>query len=161
MTVRNISAEGLRELFAQNSGAVMLTLLTFSHATLPTPIRLVNDRRPLTYGGQSYIALPFEMTLPDDLEERIPSVEVKIDNVGRELVTLLRSTSEIVAVDVEVVRVQNGVVTSELGPLDFSLLDAKITPQTITLSIGYAIDILNEQATKEIFNPGTAPALFA
>ena len=159
MTVRNISAEGLRELFAQNSGAVMLTLLTFSHATLPTPIRLVNDRRPLTY-GQSYIALPFEMTLPDDLEERIPNVEVKIDNIGRELVTLLRSTSEIVAVDVEVVRVQNGTVTSELGPLDFSLLDAKITPQTITLSIGYAIDILNEQATKEIFNPGTAPALF-
>lgn len=161
MTVRNISSDGLRELFAQQSGAVMLTLLTFSHATLPEPIRLVNDRRALTYGGQTYTALPFEITLPADLEDQIPSVDVKIDNVGRELVTLLRSTSDVVDVDMEIVRVQGGVVNRELGPLDFSLLDAKITAQTITLSIGYAIDILNTQATSEIFNPGTAPALFS
>lgn len=161
MATRNISAEGLRELFAQHSGSVMLAIATFHHATLPEPIRLVNDTRALEYGDNSYIALPFQLDLPDDVEDKVPNIELKVDNVDRRLVQLLRSVSDPPDVTIEIVRVSDNAVTGELGPLDFSLLDAKIGAQTVTLQIGYAVDILNEPATQHIFNPGTAPALFA
>lgn len=161
MTTRTITADGLRELFAQHSGSVMLALVTFDHSTLPEPVRLVNDTRSLEYGGNTYIALPFELDLPDDVEDKVPSIELKVDNVDRRMVQLLRSVSDPPDVTIEIVRVSNGMVTGELGPLDFSLLDASITAETVTLQIGYAVDILNEPATQHIFNPGTAPALFA
>lgn len=158
---RTISPAGLRELFAQHSGHVLLTLLTVSHATLPEPLRLVNDRRSLEHDGHTWTALPFELVLPADTEDEIPHVELRIDNVGRVLTELLRTVAEPVDVELSVVRVApDGSVTPELGPLDFSLLDAQIRTDVITARLGYEIDVLNEPATREIFNPSLAPGLF-
>lgn len=158
---RMISADGLRELFAQNSGHLMLALLTITHAGLPAPVRLVNDRRPLVFGGHEYQPLAFELTLPADTEDQIPHVELRLDNVNRALVELLRSVVEPVPIALDVVRVApDRTVTLELGPLEFSMLDAALTPSTVTIRLGYEIDILNEQATREIFNPSLAPGLF-
>lgn len=158
---RTISPDALRELFAQHSDHVLLTLLTISHVTLSDPLRLVNDRRNLEYGDHTWTALPFELVLPADTEEEIPYVELRIDNIGRVLTELLRSVAEPVNVELSVVRVApDGSVTPELGPFDFSLLDAQIRPDVITARLGYEIDVLNEPATREIFNPSLAPGLF-
>lgn len=164
---RAISAEGLRELFAQESGHLMLALLTIPHATLPEPIRLVNDRAALEYEGHTYQPLPFELTLPADLEDQIPHIELRIDNIGRALVELLRSQLEPVEVVVDLVRVAPPAIGStarevvrEMGPLDFSLLDVQIGPAVITARLGYVIDILNTAATQHIMNPSLAPGLF-
>lgn len=164
---RTITAEGLRELFAQSSGHLLLALLTFEHASLPEPIRLVNDRIPLEFDGHTHQPLPYELVLPADLEDQIPHVEIRIDNVSQLLVELLRSQLEPVDVVLDIVRVappaigsQQRGVFRELGPLDFSLLDAQITPAVITLRLGYLIDVLNMPATQHIMNPSLAPGLY-
>ena len=161
MATRPVSAAGMRELFAQNSGHVLLALVAFRHDDLSEPVRIVNDMQSLTYGGNNYIGLPFQLTLPTDTEDEIPAIQMTVDNVDRQLVELLRTPESPPGVDIEVVRVDEaGTVTSELGPLDFSLLDAKITAAKVTLKIGYLIDVLNEPATGQIFNPSLAPGLF-
>lgn len=162
LAVRNLSAAAMRELFAQHSGAAMLMCLTFTHASLSEPIRIVNNTQNVTYNGNVYIALPFEADLPDDVEDRMPSLEVRIDNVERTLVELLRTVvDDLPGVQIDVVRVKNGSVTREIGPLSLSLMSHDINVDTVTLQIGLALDILNEPATQEILNPGLAPGLFA
>ena len=162
MTVRNISAGAMRELFAEHSGAAMFACLTFDHPTMSAPERVVNNTEDVTYDGQTYTALPFELTLPDDVEDRAPSLEIRIDNVERSLVELLRSVvTDLPSVQLEIVRVQDSTVTLEIGPLSLSLLSSDINVDVVTLTVGHAIDILNEPGTKEIFNPKTAPGLFA
>lgn len=158
---RAISADGLRELFAQNSGHALLVLATFDHPDLPEPIRLVNDVQGLDYDGHAYIGLPFEASMPTDAEDDIPTVQMRVDNVDQTLIELLRSISAPADVVLEVVRVApNRVITTEIGPLDFSLLDSRATDTTVTLKIGYLIDLLNAQATSEIFSSSLAPGLF-
>ncbi|USZ48140.1 DUF1833 family protein [Halomonas sp. DN3] len=160
MAVRSISADTMRELFAQNSGAMMLACVQFTHAQMSEPARIVNNTENIQFNGQTYIGLPFELTLPSDTEERIPTVEMRVDNVDRTLVDLLRSVDSPPGVRLDIVRVQGGAVTPEIGPLDFVLLNSDIGVDVVTLSIGYAMDILNEPAVAEIFNPGLAPGLF-
>lgn len=161
MSVRNISAGAMRELFAQHSGAVMLACLTFDHPTMAAPVRVVNNTQDVTHDGQIYTALPFEVTLPDDIEDRVPSLEITIDNVDRTLVELLRTVvTDLPSVQLEIVRAQDYTTTREIGPLSLSLIGSDINVDTVTLTVGHAIDILGEVATSEIFNPGTAPALF-
>nr|WP_300312729.1 DUF1833 family protein [Halomonas sp.] len=160
MAVRSISAGAVRELFAQHSDAVMLMCLAFSHADMSEPVRIVNNKVAIQFDGHQWIGLPFEPTLPEDTDEKIPNVQIRVDNVDRTLVELLRSVSSMPSVRMYVVRVQNGTVTREIGPLDLSLLSHDIGIDTITLDIGYAIDLLNEPACQDILNPGTAPGLF-
>ncbi|MFP1683332.1 DUF1833 family protein [Alloalcanivorax sp. C16-1] len=159
--IRPISAAGLRELFARESAHVLLAAVTFDHEMLAEPVRLVNDMQALQHNGQTYMALPFELTLPPDSEDEVPALQLKIDNVDRSLAAILRSVTDPPSVDVEILRVDEaGTVTSEMGPLSFSLLDASIGAAAVTLKIGYLVDVLNEPATKEIFNPSLAPGLF-
>ena len=159
---RTITADGLRELFAQDSGQPLLPLLTITHDTLPEPIRVVSDRQALTFAGQSYQPFSFELTLPVDTEDETPHVQVTMDNVGRELVRLLRLVLDPVAFQLDIVRVAPDGVHREMGPLDFSLLAApQISASTITLNLGYVIDVLNMPATQDVMNHGVAPGLFS
>lgn len=160
MTVRNLSSGAIRDLFVQNSGAVMLSCVTFNHFELPEPIRVVNNTVAIQFDGHEWIALPFELTLPSDNEDRVPNLEMIIDNIDRTLVELLRSVSSMPSVRVDIIRVDGATITREIGPLDFSLLSSDIGVDAVTLTIGYAFDILNEPATQDILNPGTAPGLF-
>lgn len=160
MTVRNISAEGVRDLFAQHTDAAIFALVSFSHPDIPGVVRVVNDEVPLTHHGVEYQGLPFNLDLASDTEEHIPSLEMTVDNVERLLVEQLRSVPSPADVIIEIVRVKQGQITTELGPLDFQLLDSQINVSTVTLTIGHAVDILNAAATQDIFNPGTAPGLF-
>lgn len=162
MAVRSISAEGLRDLFAQHTDSVMLALVSFYEPDSTNYARVVNNTEAIEHNGASYIGLPFQLSLPSSSDEQVPQLTMTVDNVERTLVELLRSVDEPPSVSIEVIRVnRQGVTTSELGPMEFSLLGTDITPESVILQIGYANDILNSPATGDIFNPGTAPAMFS
>lgn len=161
MSIRNISAEGLRDLFDQHTGSAMFALVSFYEPNGTMYARVVNNTENITHNGAEYIGLPFELTLPNSSDEQIPQLTLKVSNVDRTLVELLRGVEEPPNVAIEVVRVTlAGNVTTELGPMDMSLLSADISAASVSLTIGYQDDILNSPATGDIFNPGTSPALF-
>ncbi|MEC8919181.1 MAG: DUF1833 family protein [Pseudomonadota bacterium] len=162
MAVRSISAEGLRDLFAEHTASAMFALVTFYSDDETRYVGVVNNLENVTHNGVEYIGLPFEFELPSNDDEQVPQLTMTIDNVDRALVDLVRSVTEAPPVIVEIIRVtQGGITATELGPMDFSLLNADITAGSVSLQIGYTNDILNSPATGDIFNPGTAPAMFS
>lgn len=98
---------------AEQTGEIPVYLLTVTHASLATPLRLSSDPTerqsvdPLLYGttsrGEFYAFLPMSLTLPDDSPDTPPAIRVTIDNVARTLIPLLRSISTPAQVTVEMV----------------------------------------------------------
>lgn len=89
--------------FAQETKEVILLLLTLSHPDLVTPIRVVNDFQPITSQGWTYAAFPFEITLPWQKEDQIPTMSLKIDNVDRQIVTAVRNLQGLIDAELRVV----------------------------------------------------------
>lgn len=159
--IRNLSQDTIRELFAESSGSAMLPCITINHSSMAEPARVVANTKNITFNGFEYQAIAFSAALPSDTESKIPSVQIKLDNVSRLLVELLRSIDSPADMTMDIVRVsQQGVITREIGPLNFVLLNCSINLQQVILNIGYAHDLLNEPATSEILSPSIARGLF-
>lgn len=79
-------------LYAQQTGEVILAKTTITHASIiGGPLRVVNDLQNFVSQGNTYVALPFQVTLPADGEDGRPTVRLVIDNVDRSMVTAIRS----------------------------------------------------------------------
>ena len=78
-----LSAGGLGELAAQETGTAWLVLLTITHPGLPTPIRVTSDGVVTVHNGNTFDPFPFEVTLPDDVEGRAPQAHLRIDNTSQ------------------------------------------------------------------------------
>lgn len=96
---RNIRDEVKAVMFAQETEHAFITLVTISHSTLASPIRVTTD--PMidldgngTMGvrsrGEDFIALPFDIVWPNEDEEQSPVAKVQIDNISREIVFAIR-----------------------------------------------------------------------
>ncbi len=81
-----------------------LVLLTIDHADIDPAIRVVNNKVDITSNGDPYIAFPFELTLPDNLEDAPPRARLKIDNISREIAQAIRLISTPADVTIQVVR---------------------------------------------------------
>lgn len=157
----SISADGLRALFAEETGDIFLPLLTITHADLAAPIRVVADTIDMTYGANTYVGLPFELSLPPDTEDRVPEVSLTVDNVDQQIVQAVRTITSPPTVTLEIVRKDNGgVITSELGPMNFRMNSSNYDALKVSATLGYESDFLNEPATIHRFDPVTAPGVF-
>lgn len=101
---RNLSTGARQAIFAAESGEAFIILLTFTHESLATPIRVGSDSVDTVSRGQAYIAYPFDLTLPDDDEGRAPRARLVIDNVDRQIVATLRNLATSPVLTLEIVR---------------------------------------------------------
>ena len=108
-----------------------------------------------------YQIFPLQIVLAPDIEENAPMAQVIIDNISRELIDELRSWESAPTITIELFRITpNNEVTLEVIVEDFELKDIKYDATTITGTLGFERDILNEAATKDRFTPNVAPGLF-
>lgn len=101
---RNLSTSAINAMNAAQTGDVFLTLLTLDHASLDTPIRVVNNNEDITSNGNTFIAYPFEIIWADDRQDAPPRAKLSIDNVDRILIETIRSITSAVNVSVQIVR---------------------------------------------------------
>lgn len=99
-----ISAAGTAELAAQECGTAWTALLTISHPGLPAPLRVTSDGVITISNGNTFDPFPFELTLPDDSEGKIPRARLRIDNTTQQLIALLRGLLTPPALTVQLVR---------------------------------------------------------
>jgi hypothetical protein len=164
--MRNVSLEGIQSLLAEETASVWCMAVSF-HPNAGDPNQYAAtyfcaNTVNLTYAGQEYIALPFEVTLAADNEETVPQVRIRIDNVAREFSDAVRRTDYPPTVYVRVFRVDtSGVVHLELGPSKYTLLSATVNATMVEGVLGYESDFLNEPAVHTRFTPNIAPALFS
>ncbi len=81
-----------------------LVLLKIEHADLSAPILVVDNRVAITSGGDIYSAFPFQVRLPDSLEDAPPRARLRISNVSREIGQAMRDITSPADVTIEVVR---------------------------------------------------------
>lgn len=166
--MRTVSLEFLNAAYSQETDEVIICLLTFYHEDSEEPIYLSSDPttrisdNPLIYAtysrGNEYLYLPFEFTLPDDKSDSPPRVQITLDNVNRQLVSLLRSFTSPPTVKLELILASDpDTVEVELPVLKMS--SVQITEKNISAEL-VADSLINEPFPGRSFTPGAFPGLF-
>jgi hypothetical protein len=120
---RELSNGFLQELFKQESGDPFLALFTLSHPTF-SDIRLVNNTEDITSNGLVYQAFPVNLQLPVDDGETVREVLLTLDNVSLDLIDELRSVTDYINVNIQMVLASNpDLVEIELGELKLKTIE--------------------------------------
>jgi hypothetical protein len=156
---RALSTLAKQAVFAQETGEVFLLLLTISHASLSTPIRVVADMQDVVSRGDTFTALPFGFVLPAEREDQIPRCRLWIDNVDREIVTAIRNaTGSAPTLLAEIVlRAQPDTVEASFDGYTLRDADYDVVQVSGDLSLE---DPLNEPYPADSFTPNLFPAVF-
>lgn len=168
--MRQLSSAALRAMFGPETGVFPIMLLTIDHEILTAPIRVSSDATQrlevtdarIVYGtvsrGQSYIFMPFEISLPSDAEDSVPTTTIRLDNVGRDLTATIRSLTSPPSVTMELV------MSESLDTVEATFPDFEISPIgyddleiTGTLTVE---GLVNEPYPAGSFTPGQWPGLF-
>lgn len=157
--MRNLSSGAKSAIFAQQTGEAILVLIELSHPSFVSIMRFTANDQDVISGGNTYLAFPFEITLPDDEDDVPPKASLKIDNVDRRIVSEVRRVSG------QPIEVRLFIVTAsspdtiEAGPYSFVLRDTTYTAASIEGSLAYD-DILSEPFPADSFTPVRFPGLF-
>lgn len=162
--MRQVSLEGLRSLFAQETAHAWLPALSF----VPpagygySQVNVVANTEGVLVGGVLYEPRPFEMVLAPDTEETVPQARIRVDNIDQSLIQMLRSVQEPMEIGLLILRVAPGAAEAavEVGPSQFHLLAVTLDALVIEGTLGFNVDFLNEPATRDTFTPAVAPGLF-
>ena len=147
-----------RELFKQESGEVVLTLLTLSHPSFGEPIRLVNNSSDVVSRGNVYVAFPFTITLPTDDGETFREASIVLDNTSLELIGHLRSVTEEIPAKLEIIMAS----LPDQVQMDFSELVLNSIQYNLKKISGSLVmdNFLNSEAASEKYTPSLYPGLY-
>jgi len=123
---------------AAETSEAFLILLTIDHSSLGSPFRFTSDGVDTVSRGDTYIQYPFDIQLPPNDTDVLPSITLTIDNVHRTLVETIRTISSPPSITVEVV-LGSDPDTVEMSLPDFILTDVSYDRLTIqgTLNVEF------------------------
>jgi hypothetical protein len=100
---RSLTSTALASANAQQTDEVWLVLLTIQHNDLEQPIRVVNNTEQIVSRGQTYVGFPFDFELPGEDADSPSKARLRIDNVDRRIVEVVRRISSPPLVTLEVI----------------------------------------------------------
>lgn len=155
---RNVSAELKQAVYAQETEHEFVVLITIDHDDLEEAIRVNSSGTSIVHGGDTYVAFPFEVILPDDVDDRPPRAKLRIDNISREIVLAIRTISSAPRVTIRIVMAETpDVVEAEF--LDFHL--SNITYDQLTVEGDLTLEeFIGEPYPARVFSPTDFPGLF-
>ncbi len=155
---RSVSQTVKQAVNAPETGETFIILLTIDHADLSQPIRVSSDAVDTVSRGDTFVAFPFELSLPDDTEDRLPRARLRIDNIDREVVKAVRSITSAPSVLIEIVLASDP-ETVEVSFPDFQMRDIGYDALTVEGSLTLE-EIAGEPYPARIFSPADFPGLF-
>lgn len=147
-----MTPEGLQAALSSGTDEVFLECLTIEHSSLASPILLVNDRVDLIRTAGTFVAFPFSVRLQPKSDDMAASAEIIADNVDQRIINALRGLTSGATITYEVV-LSDSPNSLEQGPFEFDVRGFSANVSTISLSISFALDFLNEAFTKDYFAP--------
>jgi len=155
---RALSNQMIQEIYSQESGDPFLALFTLSHPTFDT-IYLVNNTEDIVSNGITFQAFPVNLVFPVDDGETVREVLLTLDNVSQLLIDELRSVTDYINVNINMVLASNPDNTEvELGELRIKTIEYNALRITARL---YMDDLLNTELPNEKYTPSLYPGLFA
>jgi hypothetical protein len=156
--MRNITNTLRAAINASATDQVILVLLTMAHPSLASTQRFVNNWTNVVSRGETFVAFPFDVTLPDDRDDEIVRIRLVIDNVDRAITAAIRSITSPPTFSLEVVRAA-APDTVEAGPFSCTLRNVQYDALTVSGDLTFE-DILDEPYPQWAFTPAHFPGLF-
>lgn len=167
--MRTLSSVALASANAQETDEVWLLLLRIKHPDIdpedPDPqkrgvLRFVNNNEDMQNAGSDggdYIAFPFMFDIPTEDPEQPSVARLKIDNVDRQIVEIVRSLNSPPTADVELVLAsQPTTVEISFEGMTLRAVDYNALEVTGTLTLE---EIFTEPVTVEM-TPSRFPGMF-
>ena len=158
MSPRSLSSGAVAALTTQETGEVFLLLITIAHPNLVPSLYFVNNTVDVISRGNTYLGWPFQISLPEERDDALPTVQLQIDNVDRRIMEGIRALTTAPTVTVEVI-LASSPDTVDAGPFNFTLRGVDYTALVITGTLAPE-DVLNEPAMQYAFTPARTPGLF-
>jgi len=155
---RNLSLTAKQALNASETAEAFLILLTIDHADLTQPIRVSSDGVDTTSQSNTFVAFPFDLTLPDDMDNQAPRARLTIDNIDRQIVQAIRDIGGAPSVKIEIVRAADP-DTIEASFPDFKLENVSYDAMTVQGELTLE-DFTAEPFPARVFSPADFPGLF-
>lgn len=160
---RNLSLNAIIAIHAQETGEVILPLLTLSHPTEMTEtIRIVRNTQAITSRGNTYLPVMFDVVLPSEGTETIPEVKLTLLNAqtseGVSVAQLLESLGDapnvlielILASSPDTVEYDTGTMKMNGFNFDRGMIETSLT----------AGDFMNEPFPGDSFSKTNFPGLY-
>ena len=157
---RSLTSSALSGMMNSETDQAFIVLLTISHGGDNSPFRFTSDSTETTFNGETYIVYPFDIILPTNEQGKVSEAQLTIDNVDRRIIEELRSQSEAMTVQIDVVAsddIAGGNVTASFQ--DFRLRSVEYNPTTVSGRLTVE-DFLQEPYPNTIFSPALYPGLF-
>lgn len=148
-----------KEKTGSTSGQEPLYLLEITHPQLATPVRIVRDTQNIVSNGETFIAMNFDIQLPDDLQGQLPRAPIRIDNVGRELTQWLDASNGGRGALVRVMQVMRDDPDTLEYDVTMDLLRVRQNGAYVTGELGYE-DTLNLPALAITYRQDNTPGIF-
>ena len=141
-----------------DDGYGFIYLLILEHVSFGK-IYVVSDSQNWTIGGNEYIALPFRVKPPNNVQGESPRAQLQIDNVGRELSALLEDMPVGGAITATISVASRA--TPEINEYEFvsQLSNVILNTSTMTATMG-PDETLRQTSVRIRFDPATTPGLF-
>lgn len=152
----DLSTEVKKQIFAQESEDPFLTLVTLSSTAFTA--RLVNNSQDVLSRGDTFVAMPMTISLPVDDGQTARSFTIEIDNVGRELIAGIRTTTDRIGVTIEMILASMPDVV-QMSFSDFKVGTITYTATKITAQV-VMDNFLAIEMTSERYTPALYPGLF-
>lgn len=148
-----------RNLLATSADEPMVILAEITHVDLDVPIRVANDTQDITVEGHDFIACPFTLTKPDDVDQQTPTAQLSVDNIGRDLTQWLEYSRGGKGAKLRVM----AVLRSSPDVLEFDmtmdLTGLSINNLTVDGNLGFK-NTLMQPAVAVRYDPQTSPAMW-
>lgn len=156
--MRDYSASA-REAMNKVSGEAPVYLLEIDHADLLVPVRICNDTQDIISNGDTYTAMPFRISLPSEPEQGLPSAQLSIDNIGRDLMIWIDGSNGGEGATVRVMQVMRA--APDVLEFDVTLWLRNVTAEVFEVkgTLGFE-NLLERPGLALQYRPDTAPGLF-
>lgn len=164
---RSVSNTFKQAVFAQQTGEAFVMLVTLSNDNLTDDIRVCSDpfellpiagQRGIVSQGLEYIYLPFSIMLPSEDDTGTARARISIDNISREIIQAVRSTSGKVGFNISIILASAPDVV-EMTMTDFVLDSVSYDALVIEGDISVEYFDLEPYPSKR-FTPSDFPGVF-
>jgi len=153
------SANATRQINSTEAAELPRLCLEIHHVDLASPVRVVNDNQDLVHQANLYVAMAFQASLPDDLEQGMPRASLAIDNVGKELVSWLEQSNGGEGAQVRMLLVMRSDPDLVEWEVTMGLTNVSMTSKAVTGTLSFE-DTLNLTGLPVTYRPDVSPGLF-
>jgi hypothetical protein len=136
-----------------------IALLEIIHSSLSEPLRCCNDTQSVIRNGNTYVALPFSVVRPDQVENQSPIATLTIDNIGQELTDAIERNGGLKGAKARIMEVFLSDPDTAIFDVTMDLNGIGVNWQSVTGKLSFE-NLLDKPSIQLTYRPDTAPGVF-